>query len=91
MKRISLFIVTNLAVLVLLALVIFVIQRVFGVRLGQGGAGGLQLLKRSRGEPLPPQMQAFGINTGESRRFMRLFMSHPPLDARIAALRTSKL
>jgi len=41
MKRIFLFIVTNLAVLVLLSLVVFDIERVFGVRLPQGGAGGL--------------------------------------------------
>ena len=41
MKRIFLFIVTNLAVLVLLSVVIFVIERVFGVRLPQGGLGGL--------------------------------------------------
>jgi heat shock protein HtpX len=32
-------------------------------------------------------MQAFGINTGSSSGLMRLFMSHPPLDERIAALR----
>ena len=32
---------TNLAVLALLSLVIFVIENVFGVRLGQGGLGGL--------------------------------------------------
>ena len=41
MKRIFLFIVTNLAVLALLSVVIFVIESVFGVRLGQGGLGGL--------------------------------------------------
>jgi heat shock protein HtpX len=46
----------------------------------------LQALKRSQGEPMPPQMQAFGINTGSTHGFMRLFMSHPPLDERIAAL-----
>jgi heat shock protein HtpX len=49
--------------------------------------GALEMLKRSQGEPMPPQMQAFGINTGETGGFMRLFMSHPPLEARIAALR----
>jgi heat shock protein HtpX len=49
--------------------------------------GALEALKRSHGEPMPPQMQAFGINTGETGGFMRLFMSHPPLDERIAALR----
>src|SRR5271154_3655154 len=41
MKRIFLFIVTNLAVLVLLSVVMFVIQRVFGVHLPQGSLGGL--------------------------------------------------
>src|SRR5580692_2938975 len=41
MKRIFLFIVTNLAVLALLSLVLFIIENVFGVRLAQGGTGGL--------------------------------------------------
>jgi heat shock protein HtpX len=50
--------------------------------------GALQALKQSHGEPMPPQMQAFGINTGSTQGFMRLFMSHPPLDERIAALQT---
>ncbi len=55
---------------------------------GTGGMiGALEALKRSQGESMPPQMQAFGINTGDAGGFMRLFMSHPPLDARIAALR----
>ncbi len=49
----------------------------------------LQVLKQSHGEPMPPQMQAFGINTGAKHGFMRLFMSHPPLDERIAALQSS--
>ena len=49
----------------------------------------LETLKRSQGEPMPPQMQAFGINTGSGGGFMRLFMSHPPLDERIAALHSS--
>jgi heat shock protein HtpX len=49
----------------------------------------LQVLKQSHGVPMPPQMQAFGINTGSAGGFMRLFMSHPPLDERIAALQSS--
>jgi len=52
--------------------------------------GALQALKRSQGEPMPQQMQAFGINTGSANGFMRLFMSHPPLDERIAALQTQE-
>jgi heat shock protein HtpX len=51
--------------------------------------GALEALKRSQGEPMPPQMQAFGINTGSTGGFARLFMSHPPLDERIAALRSA--
>jgi heat shock protein HtpX len=49
--------------------------------------GALEVLKSSQGPPMPPQMQAFGINTG-SGGLTRLFMSHPPLDERIAALRS---
>jgi heat shock protein HtpX len=51
--------------------------------------GALEVLKRSQGEPMPPQLQAFGINTGDPRGFMRFFMSHPPLDVRIAALQAA--
>src|SRR5277367_683338 len=47
----------------------------------------LQVLKRSQGPPMPQQLQAFGINTGSTNGFTRLFMSHPPLDERIAALK----
>ncbi|HEX3914726.1 MAG TPA: protease HtpX [Steroidobacteraceae bacterium] len=47
----------------------------------------LEVLKRSQGEPMPQQLQAFGINTGRSDGILRLFMSHPPLDERIAALK----
>jgi heat shock protein HtpX len=37
---------------------------------------------------MPQQLQAFGINTGSTAGFTRLFMSHPPLDERIAALKS---
>lgn len=36
---------------------------------------------------LPEQLEAFGINGRIGAGFKRLFMSHPPLDERIAALR----
>jgi heat shock protein HtpX len=47
----------------------------------------LEELKRAH-EPLPSQQFAsFGITSGNvARGFQRLFMSHPPLDERIAAL-----
>jgi heat shock protein HtpX len=71
-------------------------RREFGADRGGANLAGtgnmidaLQVLKRSQGLPMPPQMQAFGINTGKSDGIMRLFMSHPPLDERIAALRAT--
>ncbi len=53
--------------------------------------GALEVLKGSHGEPMPSQMRAFGINGGPSNGFARLFMSHPPLDERIAALRAANV
>jgi heat shock protein HtpX len=38
---------------------------------------------------MPKQFAALGISGGGGRGFARLFMSHPPLDERIAALRAS--
>jgi heat shock protein HtpX len=38
--------------------------------------------------PLPDQMRAFGISGG-GKGFARLFMSHPPLEERIEALRSA--
>jgi heat shock protein HtpX len=49
----------------------------------------LQRLKASHESHLPDQMAAFGINGGIGSGFKRLFMSHPPLDERIAALQRS--
>lgn len=51
----------------------------------------LEALERTR-EPLPAQQfAAFGITSGTVRRgIRRFFMSHPPLDERIAALRALK-
>jgi heat shock protein HtpX len=38
---------------------------------------------------LPDEVEAFGISGGMASGLQRLFMSHPPLDERIAALRQS--
>ncbi|RRQ24152.1 protease HtpX [Guyparkeria sp. SCN-R1] len=45
-------------------------------------------LNYDRPSDMPAQMQAFGI-FGRGGNFGRLFMSHPPLDERIAALRAA--
>jgi len=49
----------------------------------------LERLKAAHDEPLPAQLNAFGISGGEGRGLARLFMSHPPLEERIAALRAA--
>ena len=50
--------------------------------------GALEALKRAHDPaPLPEKMAAFGINGGAPTGFRKLFMSHPPLDERIQALR----
>ncbi len=48
----------------------------------------LERLKRSVQQPhLPEQMAAFGISGGTKSGLARLFMTHPPLEERIEALR----
>ena len=39
---------------------------------------------------LPDQLVAFGINAGLAEGVRKLFMSHPPLSERIAALQAMK-
>ncbi len=55
-------------------------------------AGALEALRRHAGEPhLPDKMAAFGISGMFSRGGLkRLFMSHPPLEERIDALRAGR-
>ncbi|HEX9138833.1 MAG TPA: protease HtpX [Steroidobacteraceae bacterium] len=47
----------------------------------------LEALRSAHGEALPKQMAAFGIAGGAGSGLQRLFMSHPPLEERIAALK----
>jgi heat shock protein HtpX len=47
----------------------------------------LQRLAAGHSAPLPDQMAAFGISGGIGSGLKRLFMSHPPIEERIAALR----
>ena len=60
-----------------------------GARLAGRGAmiGALEALKQVQSEGLPQRMQAFGIKGPDQLSGLkRLFLSHPPLDERIAAL-----
>jgi heat shock protein HtpX len=45
----------------------------------------LERLKRNHEVELPGEVRAFAISGG-TKGLMRLFMSHPPLEERIAAL-----
>lgn len=47
----------------------------------------LERLKQGVTEPLPDQLAAFGIAGGKASGLKKLFMSHPPLEERIEALR----
>ena len=49
--------------------------------------GALERLKQGHNATLPDQLAAFGISGHRASGFKRLFMTHPPLDERIAALR----
>jgi heat shock protein HtpX len=51
----------------------------------------LERLKTAYAQPhLPDQMAAFGISGNVGQGLKRLFMSHPPLDDRIAALKAAR-
>ena len=78
------------------SLIVYAFSRGREFRADAGGArlagrenmiSALERLKARAPEPLPQQLQAFGIAGDAVTRFGRLFLSHPPLDERIAALR----
>ena len=48
--------------------------------------GALERLRQRHPQPLPDKMAAFGIAGGAGAGLKRLFMSHPPLEERIATL-----
>jgi heat shock protein HtpX len=50
----------------------------------------LQRLQKTTTHPLPDQMAAFGISGGRGGGLRRLFMTHPPLEERIEALRVGR-
>jgi len=52
----------------------------------QNMISALQALGRGQDQALPANMRAFGIKGARGEGFKRLFMSHPPLEERIAAL-----
>jgi len=87
-----------LAVLASIVVMWFSRQREF--RADAGGArlagrekmiAALQRLQQSVNQPhLPDQLAAFGISGGVGQGLKRLFLSHPPLSERIAALQAAR-
>lgn len=72
-------------------------QREFRADIGGADLAGrknmiaaLERLNAIHPQPLPGKMAAFGIAGGEGGGIKRLFMTHPPLDERIAALRAAR-
>ncbi len=84
---------------ILASLVVLWFSRQREFRADRGGAalggteamiGALQTLSRAAGEgDLPQQMAAFGISGRARGGIARLFMSHPPIEERIASLRAA--
>ncbi len=92
-------IVTELLLAVLASMVVMWVSRMREFRADAGGArlagrekmiAALERLKAGLDQPhLPDQLAAFGISGRIGRGLTRLFMSHPPLEERIAALRAA--
>jgi heat shock protein HtpX len=93
-------IVSQLVLGVLASMIVMWFSRHREFRADQGGAklagtqnmiGALEALRRNQqgAHELPEAMRAFGISGGKAGGFKRLFMSHPPLEERIAALQKS--
>ena len=85
-----------LGVLAMIIVMWFSRQREFradagGARLAgrQSMIGALERLQQRHAGPLPDKMAAFGISGGGAGGLRKLFMTHPPLAERIAALRSA--
>lgn len=93
-------IVAELVLGILASMIVFWFSRRREFRADAGGASlagrqkmiaALERLKRaSEPAPLPDQMAAFGISGAIGSGLKRLFMTHPPLDERIAALHAER-
>lgn len=89
-------IIAELVLGVLASIIVMWFSRKREFRADMGGAslagkqnmiGALERLASLHPAPLPEKMAAFGIAGGGASGIKRLFMTHPPLEERIAALR----
>ena len=56
----------------------------------QNMIAALERLRLQHAAPLPEKMAAFGISGGKASGFKKLFMTHPPLEERIAVLKAAQ-
>ncbi|MBI5451388.1 MAG: protease HtpX, partial [Gammaproteobacteria bacterium] len=92
-------IVAEIVLAILASMIVMWFSRQREFRADAGGAnlagrekmiGALERLRQNANQgPLPDQLAAFGISGGRSSGIKRFFMSHPPLEERIAALRAA--
>ena len=91
-------IIAELVLGILASIIVMWFSRQREFRADRGGAslagkqnmiGALERLQQRHAGPLPEKMAAFGISGGRAAGLKRLFMTHPPLEERIAALRNS--
>ncbi|MBN8764771.1 MAG: zinc metalloprotease HtpX [Thiobacillus sp. SCN 64-317] len=89
-------IVAELVLGILASIIVMWFSRQREFRADRGGASlagrgamiaALERLGSLHPQPLPDKMAAFGIAGGTPQGWKRLFMTHPPLEERIAALR----
>ena len=89
-------IVAELILGILASIIVFWFSRQREFRADRGGASlagrgamiaALERLNSLHPAPLPEKMAAFGIAGGSPQGWKRLFMTHPPLEERIAALK----
>ena len=89
-------IVAQMVLGILASIIVMWFSRQREFRADRGGASlagkgamiaALQRLQMAHSGPLPEKMAAFGIAGGSPQGWKRLFMTHPPLEERIAALR----
>ena len=92
-------IIAELVLGVLASIIVMRFSRQREFRADRGGASlagrqnmiaALERLNSLRPQPLPDKMAAFGIAGGGASGIKRLFMTHPPLEERIAALKAGQ-
>jgi heat shock protein HtpX len=93
-------IISELVLGILATLIVLWFSRRREFRADAGGAhlsgkgnmiSALRRLEALHPSPLPERMAAFGISGGTGKGIARLFMTHPPIEERIAALESASL